>query len=123
MCLLSTSIKPKKAKEDIVCYKFFFKRNGRLISPWTHFEWRTNVTYTARKAKPMYPNEIKDGYFHSFTTNEIADEMADHYSGIRHCYVYECVIPKGTYYYTGEHRGLSGYASKKLIIKKNVSVF
>ena len=123
MCLLAETIKPKKATRDIVCYKFPVKRL-HLESPWTHFQWELNKEYKADRSGPRWsPRDIKDGYFHSYKTKDQAIRGAYEFTGpaIDVTYVYECIIPKGTYYFEGIHSGgHQGYASKKIIVKKKI---
>ena len=127
MCLYSKTEKPKKAKEDIICYKFLVMKNGCLQSPYLPFVWSTDKEYTAEKSKMRWPpKDIKDGYFHTYKEKDAAMRQAEEWI---HSHpltpyprrLYECVIPKDSYYFEGVHFGVAeGYASKKLIIKKKV---
>jgi len=124
MCLLSTTVKPKKAKEDIICYKFLMKGDC-LKSPWREFIWELNKEYTAERSKPRYSKKsITDGYFHTYKSHMEARVDADYHQCSRFWYgfplnvcIYKCIIPKGSVYFEGIcNGGFEGYASKKLIV-------
>ena len=68
MCLYRDTVKAKKAKEDITCYKILLKdeRTGRLHSPYFRsYKWELNKEFVAEKAKFVTDATINDGYFHS----------------------------------------------------------
>lgn len=127
MCLYSRTEKPKKAKEDIICYKFLVMKNGHLQSPFLPFVWSIDKEYTAEKSKMRWsPRDIKDGYFHTHKEKDVAMRQAEEWFHSHPltpypCHLYECIIPKDSYYFEGIHFGAAeGYASKKLIIKRKV---
>jgi len=111
--------KKRRSADDIVCYKILIKdRYGNLFSPLHPFLWKLNVEYKAeRRWSPLARNEVKDGYFHTYgdrPSGRIVVSLPAHDSTVVLC---KCIIPKGSYYYFGEHsNGVLGYASKKLKI-------
>ena len=126
MCWIS-KIKPVKqyAYNDIVVYKVLIERRG-LRSPYVQFfTWKLNTIYESNLDYPeLYINrfrsypfkyEINEG-FHScargYTLNEYYLALTYTYPSAE---IYECIIPKGSYYYKNS-RG--EYVSDKLIIKK-----
>lgn len=129
MCLYSDTVRSKRAKEDIICYKVLLKnkRTGRLHSPYFRsYQWELNKEFVAEKANFVTGATINDGYFHTFKNVETAIDLAIHINAniTTHvnltAFVYQCKIPAGTSYFTGEDCDLhKGYASKKLIIEKN----
>ena len=129
MCLYRDTVKAKKAKEDITCYKILLKdeRTGRLHSPYFRsYKWELNKEFVAEKAKFVTDATINDGYFHTLNNVETAIQMAIHINASLHnrditAFVYQCKIPTGSSYFTGEDCDLhKGYASKKLIIEKEL---
>lgn len=118
MCLYVSSKKNrKKAKEDIICYKVLNTKHGDLLSIFEHFKWTLGVEETAEKATDIWGDKIRDGYFHTYDNyfNAVKESL---FPGFE---VFECIIPKGTYYYKGRHSdSFEGYASKKLIVVKQL---
>ena len=100
--------------------------NGVLRSRYrSNFKWIVDKVYQADKAwtGSLRRGEIKEGYFHSYSKVPIntlnTNPFFDVYS-LKEC-IYECIIPEGTYYYTGTHSdGMEGYASKYLKIVKRI---
>lgn len=127
MCLVSNTLKPKKAKEDIVCYKYLkvVENDGITTyhSPFnTQFKWKVGDEYVAENEKYLRGreisfkrHEISQGYFHTYAKYIDCNCCA----GLRDA-ICMCVIPKGTYYYKGVVNGgvRDGYASKHLKIVK-----
>lgn len=129
MCLYRDTVKAKKAKEDITCYKVLLKdkRTGRLHSPYFRsYKWELNKEFVAKKASFITDTTINDGYFHTFKNVETAIDMTIHINAnITNinltAFVYQCKIPSSSSYFTGEDCDLrKGYASKKLIIEKEL---
>lgn len=102
MCLISDWRFPKKAKENIVCYKSL-KYNrfiGEYTSPYRH----TIITipsimkakgnsWSLSKGADAY--EKRGGYIHAYTTLDKAlrNTLFNNYV------IVECIIPKGTKYH------------------------
>lgn len=112
MCLIVKGGK-KKAKTDIVCYKIMAHYPRGICSRYHSFMmWEVGKEYQAFRACSGFIKkykEIHEGYFHSYCEIPITDINKDNE------YVYECIIPKGTWYFQGMHTdGYDGYASKSL---------
>ena len=129
MCLYRDTVTAKKAKEDITCYKILLKdeRTGKLHSPYFRsYQWELNKEFVAERASYVTDTTINDGYFHTLKNVETAISMAIYinagiYNKNLTAFVYQCKIPAGTSYFTGEDCDLhKGYASKKLIIEKEL---
>lgn len=111
MCLIVKGGK-KKAKTDIVCYKIMVQYPGGICSRYHFMTWEIGREYQAYRACSGFIKkykEIHEGYFHSYCEIPVTD-ISKHNE-----YVYECIIPKGTWYFQGMHTdGNDGYASKSL---------
>jgi len=128
MCLTTfgnTKANRKCATRDIVCYKVFVISLDDFLQPTvinsmyhrTNVPWKIGVTKTAEKSPFIYCGEVKGGYFHSYRDWVDAQQIIKRGDGTRRLMVFKCVIPKGTWYYTGIHSdGFDGYASKQLRI-------
>lgn len=126
MCWIS-KIKPVKqyAYDDIVVYKVLIERRG-LRSPYVQsFTWELNTIY---ESNLDYPKLCIKEWIYSFINYEINKgfhscakgyTLNQYYLALICIYpsaeIYECIIPKGSYYYKNS-RG--EYVSDKLIIKK-----
>ena len=130
MCLVSKQFIPKIAKEDIKCFKVL-----KVISNAKGIEIRTPITkkkiplnkimntekelqYTLRsEIFPIFGKkcsylpgsyEIGKGYIHTYATEIFVDNSTD--------IICECIIPKGTLYFTSSVTSpvTSALASKKI---------
>lgn len=132
MCLLIQGNR-RTAKKDILCYKVLKEHldiNGKikhLNSPYFEsYEWvlgREAVNDEMLILGEIDNNQIRNGYFHSFSNEKDAlDESWWHTPHLaERIGVYKCVIPKGSIYYCGEHSGGGeGYASKRLKIVEKI---
>lgn len=122
MCLLSTRLFPRRAKEDIVVCKQLAYYNYKLFTwyrdyPVTNMIMKTKFTlFTIIKL--LFRNRIygryvvEEGVIHSYNTTYFADNL-DKFDG--YTMFVKAVIPKGTLYY----KSFQGdtYASSKLILK------
>lgn len=132
MCLLIQGNR-RTAKKDILCYKVLKEHldiNGKikhLNSPYfEHYEWvlgREAVNDEMLILGEIDNNQIKNGYFHSFSKEKDALDESWWHTPLfdERIGVYKCVIPKGSIYYCGEHSGGGeGYASKCLKIVEKI---
>lgn len=125
MCLLPLHSR-KKAKHDIVCYKIFrttLSKNKKLKikSLFHNYKWEIGKleTITKRASCVYCKGNIYDGYFHSYATLVEANMQLGINDGCTNEFIYECIIPAGTWYYEGIHSDhRNGYASKSLKINK-----
>jgi len=132
MCLSKTSIYPKIAKKDILCYKIAKQvSKGELIrykAPYqieNHY-YELNSTQVAVNFKDCsIDRRIFHGY-HSFRNwKSVKKEMLywELYRIYHKMVVIECIIPKSTRYYKGrfEPDTLKCFASEKLRFTNNIS--
>ena len=122
MCLTKTSSK-LKATKDIVCYKVLQRYQDNSIHSLVHhkYTWEMGKLCENKERGRSYSDFcIEKGYYHSYETLRVAKNAVLNISHSNDdILICECTIPKGTYYYRGYHLyGLSGYASKKIIINK-----
>lgn len=127
------------ASEDIVCYKVvavpydirhkFKTKLLRLFHLWKRYETyfmdepiTIGSTVTARpiltepvlKHVDKYETEIEEGFIHSYQKKEDAKHFQKSRAYNR-CDTIKCIIPKGTYYFTGKNGDCSlGYASTQI---------
>lgn len=139
MCIHSNTLFPKRAKEDIICYKVL---DANMVSPYNNFQYdfklfKANgitslITDTIRnlfrkiKSIPLcstyhYKCSIiySRGLLHSYKTYENADTIISYwkYNNKGDFFIYKAVIPKGTYYY----EGYLDIASRKLQIVEKLT--
>ena len=122
MCLESSRLFPKRAKEDIVVCKKLAYYNGKLVTwyedyPVTSMIMETKFTlFTIIKI--LFGDRIHgryligEGVIHSYDTKPFADELGK-FDG--YTMFVKAVIPKGALYYK-DYWG-HAYASNKLILK------
>lgn len=113
--------KPKVAKQDIKCYKVFYRSDcygnqyGSYVkSYYQNFLYKIGVLYELdgyiNPIKTYWGATIEVG-LHSYSTLYKATEQG----WGRDKVIYECIIPKGsTYYYNDRH---DEYVSDQIIIK------
>lgn len=142
MCLYrSVQYNPLRiAKDDIVCYKVvnvvwadrrkFKTKLLRSLHLLKRFEtWYQDAPITLGEtvsAEPEYTKQeleeidkryitIAEGFIHSFKTLDDAKTFVKRAYLSAYATIVKCVIPKGTYYFTGEDsNGVPGYASCQL---------
>ena len=142
MCLYSNVIQTSVADEDIKCYKILDKKKG-LKTPFQRYEISEEIINGDENLKACYADEtidntpkkdndlgylIKDGFIHSIN----GEEESKHVFGvikrlfsdyIKHPVLFECIIPKGTEYYSGRDNNYHhGFASKELKFVKQIEV-
>lgn len=117
MCLVKLQRFPKRAKEDIKCYKVLAVVNADDVtmyysSPVYYEKYTFENNKCEKKSKfklfeILFSNTISKG-IHTFNTkkNNI------HYALIQ----YDAIIPKGTLYYVGRDNDL---VSERLIVYEN----
>ena len=121
MCLLSKWAFPRRAKEDIVCYKvltnnYYFIRGW--VTPFTVTPVKFNQLLIA-SPQPTFaflnPHMKGEGYIHAFTKQKL---VKDEYF-LCHNDVFKAIIPKGTKYHIGEN-GCEICAKKMFITDEKV---
>ena len=139
MCIYSKTLFPKRAKEDIICFKVL---DANMISPWKDFQYDFKL-YKAngitsliidiirnlfRKIKSIslcytyyynYYSIYSRGLLHSYQTYGNADTIISYwkYNNKGDFFIYKAVIPKLTYYY----EGYFDIASRKLQIVEKLT--
>ena len=118
----------RKAKEDIVCYKVLCVRGENLFTPYTVDEVPSQIyegelpmvgdpLKSRRFFRRIFHSDlIEEGYIHTFRVKQCALNATRYFErcGVE-TRIFECVIPKGTYYYQGTERD---YASESIIFKE-----
>lgn len=119
MCLFVKSGK-KKADRDICCIKIL---DSKLRSVYMHY------SYTLHKKEEMQAKYFREWWhfdsrpeiiseaFHSYKCDASYNWELEYDLKFNNFILVECIIPKGTYYYEGNHNAesLSGYASNAII--------
>ena len=139
MCLESKTIFPKRAKEDIICYKIL---DANMVSPYKNFQYDFKL-YKANGITSLIIDIIRNlfrkiksillrstyhyecystysrGLLHSCRKYKFADTIISHLksNNKRDFFVYKAAIPKGTYYY----EGYFSIASRKLQIVEKLT--
>lgn len=137
MCLDSDRLFPKRAKENIICYKALnISNNGKYhITPYMKtkinkdeksiigyrmksdiLEFIFHITYCLIRLifghSHLYPFEIGKGFIHTIYEKR----YINYYRFPRTDLMYRCIIPKGTLYYEDEY----SYASRSIIFIEKV---
>lgn len=107
MCLVKCHWFPKKAYEDIVCYKCLNRNDSGFVTPYCRTEvipGKTILTSAKNIFWGIFSKNIYGEGVHSFVKGKKI--------GYRSV-VFKAIIPKGAWYYIGKDGDL---ASNKLII-------
>lgn len=128
--------KPMIAKKDITCYKILYRANANDSSgtwyktPWYNFVMRLNIPYKEHGDFDIEVSNsvegrffVNGGGFHSFVYEEDARTYINSHSYNMwwgSLVIAECVIPKGSEYYTGGFGFSKCYCSKEIVLKKEV---
>ena len=132
MCLIATNKKPKKSKENVVCYKILDKIGDTYKTPWQRCLITNEMLNGEESFKPdadEIPNvgtRKSGGYIHSVNGYEEAQRLLDTLKRmfsdlIKNPVIFECVIPKDTEYFEGfDNNYYSGFASNELKFVKEI---
>lgn len=107
MCLIKCHRLPKRAHEDIVCYKCLKKNNLGFVTQYCETKvvpGKTILTSAKNIFWGIFRKEIHGEGVHSLVNCKKLE-----YNSI----VFKAIIPKGAWYYNGKYGDL---ASNKLII-------
>lgn len=141
MCLYSKEIKTSVAEEDICCYKILDKKKI-FKTPFQRYEVNNDVINGNENLKACYCDEtkdntpkledagykIEDGFIHTINGKDESNTLfcvtKKLFSDlIKHPILFECVIPKGTEYYSGiDNNFHHGYAAKEIRFVKQVEI-
>ena len=119
MCLVSKWKFPRKAKEDIICYKILTRRNGIYETPimCTSVDINRPLIAKGNSFRIINP-DIKDtGYIHSLMFVADGKEIIKR-DGYIKASLWKCIIPKGTKYHISKIR--YEYCSKQIIFIEKV---
>lgn len=138
MCLVTTDIKHKIAKEDIVCYKLMHYLGGdEWRTPYQNFLVVLDVIEGKKDfcaddgedlPKDITPNMssnifyVGGGYIHTYASEIDAKVEKNQYpTNYLHLSVFECIIPKGTKYLEGQDCDyMHEYASERIRFVKKI---
>lgn len=139
MCLtiykpVGEKLKPSIAENDIVCYKLMdihYNDDGEIVveTPYQGVSLQFGEKIMAKGEgecrKDLWDSDtewdkykIHGGFFHSYTNLEDVLEDLEGYGDGN--IVFKAIIPAGTKYYKGDFGGTPCYASKYLIITREV---
>ena len=129
MCLIAEN-KVHIAKEDIICYKMVCKSAIGEEYTTIHypFRYKNNIIYDNNMSHsefiekyPFYKGlayiKVTKYMFHSYADSKVAREKIDYFPN---AIIVMCIIPKGAYYYIGEHELNLSYASSKIKIIEEI---
>lgn len=105
----------KKAKKDIICYKFLrVNSDGTLLTPYQGFRIEDIPEEVTSNLIRNDNNHVNEG-IHSFV--ELRDALldsVDEHNNFRDNVLVKCIIPKGSHYYEGLFFTMKAIASNKL---------
>ena len=96
--------------------RYAFKREGYIVKNKMPFDLYYDKVKPFINSFNPYEYYIEDGFLHSYTTKDEIIKIIGFFMR-ESCEIYECIIPKGCYYYQGIHGDM---ASRKLKIIKRV---
>lgn len=124
MCLslANEKVKSEIAQNDIVVYKYLYKRGDHYLTPFQYFTMKLGKLYKSRLSKCY--DDVTIG-LHSFVNlNECIEKAKTNLDEISTTAICEFIIPKGARYYTGKF-GWVGHksdsiASTRIIFNKEL---
>ena len=127
MCLTITNNQTSKvATKDIICYKYLHNLEDKLYTPVFENEIKIGNTYESKLImRDEYDDKAITVGLHSYLNMKTIDNVTYCKFVINHRdVIVECIIPKGSVYYTGYHsnKRCEGYASDTIVYKRIVPV-
>lgn len=125
MCLVTKLEHPIVAEKPITCYKVLWHSGDKLFSLYhSEFKWEMDRVHftTLQEGEKLEDGRgtVNQG-FHSY--KDLHSTLTVMARTFYPCLAVECIIPKGTKYYTGEDGDkCDGYASEKLIPIKVMTI-
>ncbi len=121
MCLVSETIEPFIAENDINCYKILLSQNGQYITPYRNFHILFNIEMNdecEEKFTDVFGVRlVESGYFNSCLNKQgiihVINELKRKLPKGTTVKIFKALIPKGTKYFLGQNNDI---CSKKLII-------
>ena len=122
MCLVSKWRFPKRAKENIVCYKILEKMGEGYYTPYQ--DVKVDITKPLKAVGNSItffdPLEKRSGYIHTISDLSLIKYYING-MGCSHPIVFKCIIPKGTKYHKSQDD--DEYCSKKIIFDKQIQSY
>lgn len=107
MCLKTSARGRNNPKTDINCYKVLIHLNGKILAPFTRYEYRLDEILND-SAEEKVENKgaaklISSGYFHACTTLSGARALIQNQLGKispEKIFIHKAIVPCKTKYYT-----------------------
>lgn len=114
MCLGIKSFSfAKRAKTDIVCYKFLKKNDfNEIFTPYRHTLITIGSTYESKL-------RVENRFFNNSRVEDGLHSLANKFD-VSHCFrgnqgiIVKCIIPAGSWYFEGYFDRYLSYASNKI---------
>lgn len=125
MCLFSKWRFPRKAKEDIICYKLLERRFGIWSTPYRNTPVVFNNMMVPRVEHTVFVfsfsrgHEKGIGYIHAYTTKYNLNDIYYIQGSRAKIGVFKAIIPKGTRYHISKH-GFEICAKKMIITNERL---
>ena len=106
MCLKTSFRGRNNPKTDINCYKVLIHLNGKILAPFTRYEYKLDEvlidTAEEKTKKDRAYVIIGSGYFHACTRLEKAQDIIAGLGKIKNgeVFIYKAIVPCKTKYYT-----------------------
>lgn len=106
MCLKTSYRGRSNPKTDIHVYKVLIHLNGKILAPFTRFEYKLDEilvdTAEENTKKDHAAKVISSGYFHACTTFNRAREIVSGLGKLKkgEVFIYKAIVPCKTKYYT-----------------------
>ncbi|MDE5888575.1 MAG: hypothetical protein K2H20_01000 [Bacilli bacterium] len=121
MCLKTTTRGRNNPKTDIYCYKILIHHNGKILAPFTQYEYKLNETLcdTADEniKKERAYKLIYSGYFHACSTINSAKKLIEKTYMNKFpdkVFIHKAIIPCKTKYYIDDGENICAKSIKVL---------
>lgn len=129
MCLYKCRYLPNISQHDLIVYKFLIIKDQEFYTPYMCSKITPDSIQIGKIARPfkfiidlLCSKTISQGFVHTFRNIEQAKKEAHSVGYCFHPYkvvIYECVIPKYTFYYYG---GNEDIAARKIKYIKQIEL-
>lgn len=106
MCLKTSYRGRNNPKTDISCYKVLIHLNGKILAPFTRYEYKLDEvlidTAEEETKKDHAAKVLGSGYFHACTTLDRAREIVSGLGKLKkgEVFIHKAIVPCKTKYYT-----------------------
>lgn len=106
MCLKTSFRGRSNPKTDIHVYKVLIHLNGKILAPFTRFEYKLDEilidTAEEKTKKDHAAKVLGSGYFHACTTLDRAREIVSGLGKLKkgEVFIHKAIVPCKTKYYT-----------------------